>query len=127
MENKENNKLPPLTDVELNAIDEFSKKQVNKMNELTKGFKDFDLDKVINDLKIKKTSNDWYKELNDYLKSFNEKNHYTVYDPDGWDRSNFQFSWFEELITKEEFMRRTMFSTCLHNVDWNIITDWGKK
>ena len=128
MENKENNKLPPLTAAEEKAIYEFGQKQMKKMNEIGKHFANFDLDKAINDLKMeKKTSNDWNKELNDYLKSFNEKNHYTVYDPDGWNRSNFQFSWFEELITKEEFMKRTMSSTCLHNVNWDMIIDWSKK
>ncbi len=40
-----------------------------------------------------------------------------VYDPDGWDRMNFQFSWYEELITEEEYELRTMSSTCLHKVE----------
>lgn len=39
----------------------------------------------------------------------------TVLDPDGWDRQNFQFSWFEELITKEEFDNRLIISTCSRN------------
>jgi len=34
-------------------------------------------------------------------------------DPDGWDRKNFQFSFYEELITKEEFSKRLMVSTCM--------------
>jgi hypothetical protein len=34
-----------------------------------------------------------------------------VMDPDGWDRENWQFSWYEELITEEEFNRRLMEST----------------
>lgn len=34
-----------------------------------------------------------------------------VLDPDGWDRSNFRYSWFEEKITKEEFDKRLMKST----------------
>jgi hypothetical protein len=36
-----------------------------------------------------------------------------VYDPDGWDRQNYEFSWNVEQITREEFMRRAMMSTCL--------------
>lgn len=36
-----------------------------------------------------------------------------VLDPDGWDRKNYQFSWYEELITEEEYQRRLMMSTCL--------------
>lgn len=48
------------------------------------------------------TSEEWYKELNPP---------YTIIDPDGWDRSNYQFSYFEELITEKEFNRRLMYST----------------
>lgn len=34
-----------------------------------------------------------------------------ILDPDGWDRENFQFSFFEEMISEEEFKRRMMMST----------------
>ena len=34
-----------------------------------------------------------------------------ILDPDGWDRKNWQFSWFEEKITKEEFNKRVLRST----------------
>lgn len=34
-----------------------------------------------------------------------------VVDPDGWNRKNYQFSWNEELITKEEYDKRVSFST----------------
>ena len=34
-----------------------------------------------------------------------------ILDPDGWDRQNYQFSWHEELITREEFERRLVSST----------------
>lgn len=47
-----------------------------------------------------KTSEEWYKTALYILK-----------DPDGWDRKNFHYSWFEELITCEEFQRRLMLST----------------
>lgn len=50
-----------------------------------------------------KTSQEW-SELEPNLK---------ILDPDGWDRSNYQYSWFEELISKEEFDRRVMYSTCI--------------
>ncbi len=53
-----------------------------------------------------KTSQEWYdlipKELG-----------FIIYDPDGWDRTNYEFSFHEELITKEEFKMRTANSTCL--------------
>ena len=35
-----------------------------------------------------------------------------VMDPDGWDRQNYQFSWYEELITEEEYFVRVSTSTC---------------
>lgn len=34
-----------------------------------------------------------------------------VIDPDGWDRQNLQYSWFEEEITREEFVERMLPST----------------
>ena len=34
-----------------------------------------------------------------------------VYDPDGWDRTNYQYSWFDEPITFAEFKRRVFMST----------------
>jgi hypothetical protein len=34
-----------------------------------------------------------------------------ILDPDGWDRQNYQFSWFEEKITEKEFMRRALDSS----------------
>jgi hypothetical protein len=49
---------------------------------------------------IKKPSSEWIKEVG-----------YEVLDPDGWDRSNFQYSWYEENITHQEFQRRLMIST----------------
>jgi len=58
---------------------------------------------------IKKTSSEWIKETT-----------IIVYDPDGWDRENYQFSWFEELITKEEFDKRLMGSTVLSGFKKNL-------
>jgi alpha-amylase/alpha-mannosidase (GH57 family) len=39
--------------------------------------------------------------------------HVKILDPDGWDRKNYQYSWYEELITREEFEKRMMMSTCM--------------
>jgi len=50
-----------------------------------------------------KTSEEWQK-TSDVL----------VYDPDGWDRKNFQYSWHEELITKQEFENRVIRSTIMY-------------
>lgn len=41
------------------------------------------------------------------------KNGEVILDPDGWDRQNFHFSFFEEMISEEEFRRRMMFSTVI--------------
>ena len=51
---------------------------------------------------MNKTSKEW-QELYPEIK---------VLDPDGWDRNNFQYSWFEEKISFEEYNKRLMYSTC---------------
>jgi hypothetical protein len=40
---------------------------------------------------------------------------YKIIDADGWDRNNFNYSWFEELVTWKEFNNRVMASTCIFN------------
>jgi hypothetical protein len=49
---------------------------------------------------MRKTSEEWNKLYN-----------ITILDPDGWDRKNFYYSWYEEKITKDEFKRRVLEST----------------
>ena len=41
-----------------------------------------------------------------------QNKHILVLDPDGWDRTDYRKSWFEEEITEEEFDKRAMKSTC---------------
>jgi len=53
-----------------------------------------------------KTSQEWYDMIPKELG-------FMIYDPDGWDRTNYQYSFHEELISKEEFKKRLMHSTCL--------------
>lgn len=48
-----------------------------------------------------KTSEEWQKECTTI-----------IIDPDGWDRKNFDFSWKVEEITKAEFEKRMVISTC---------------
>lgn len=50
---------------------------------------------------FKRTSDEWQK----------IKTNITVLDPDGWDRINFQYSWYEELITESEYDKRVLPST----------------
>lgn len=47
-----------------------------------------------------------------------------VLDPDGWDRSRFQYSWYEEKISREEFERRLAFSTI---EGFNVSKIWKDK
>ena len=54
-------------------------------------------------MEIKKTSQQWQEEN---MKTI-------VLDPDGWDRTNYQYSWFEEEITLEEYNSRVFQSTCM--------------
>lgn len=59
---------------------------------------------------MKKTSEQWYNELP-------EDERPIIFDPDGWDRKNYKYSFYEEKITQEEFHLRVLMSTCLieHN------------
>jgi CRISPR/Cas system-associated protein Csx1 len=59
---------------------------------------------------IKKTSKEWYEELY-------PNREVIIMDPDGWDRSNWEFSWGEELIDKNEFAIRVMSSTCMYHIE----------
>ena len=68
----------------------------------------------INIVKEVKTSEEWQKQFG-----------CLVYDPDGWDRNNFDYSWFEEKISKQEFLMRFSYSTIL---DWGTLwEDFGFK
>ena len=49
---------------------------------------------------MKKVSSEWIKEKN-----------CEIVDPDGWDRTNYNYSFNKEKITYEEFERRLMLST----------------
>jgi len=52
----------------------------------------------------KKTSNEWasiHPDLKDNM----------IFNPDGWDRNNFHYSYFREEITLEEFNKRLSNST----------------
>jgi hypothetical protein len=49
-----------------------------------------------------KTSEEWQKECK-----------VEILDPDGWDRKNWDFSWYKEKISKEEFEIRMVSSTCI--------------
>jgi len=62
---------------------------------------------------MKKTSENWQKECL-----------MEVLDPDGWDRINYQYSWYEEEITRDEFEMRLMTSTVMGNPNQPI---WKKE
>lgn len=55
-----------------------------------------------------KSSEDWYKELY-------HNQEVIILDPDGWDRKNYDYSFKEEKIDKEEFERRLGLSTVMAN------------
>jgi len=54
----------------------------------------------------KKTSAEWYENLQKFYDI-------TIMDYDGWDRSNFDYSFYEELIFSDEFDRRLGLSTVI--------------
>jgi hypothetical protein len=67
-----------------------------------------------------KTSQQWYDEI--YPPDEKGKRALTIYDPDGWDRSNWEFSFEKEKITREEFHHRVMHSTCM--ADKKLMEQW---
>ena len=62
-----------------------------------------------------KTSEKWQSEIKDGT---------TVYDPDGWDRTNFQYSWYEEEITHAEYLNRKMRSSI---IGYGKVETYGNK
>jgi hypothetical protein len=61
---------------------------------------------------IKKSSEEWFKEL--------YEGRIEIMDPDGWDRYNFDYSWYDEKIDIIEFEKRLMVST-LRIMDESLI------
>jgi len=59
----------------------------------------------------RKTSEEWEKEIPERYKLI-------ILDPDGWDRTNYDYSFREELITKEEFDMRLSNSTISCTTDF---------
>lgn len=56
-----------------------------------------------------KTSNEWYQIVK-------EQFGIQLLDPDGWDRQNFQFSFFVDKIDSNEFINRLELSTLKFNI-----------
>ena len=86
-----------------------TRKIVLKMEHSTLSFtrnKGVSLEEFYKEVSEVKTSDQWNKE---------DDSGVIIMDPDGWDRSNYEYSYYEELITEEEYYRRKMFSTCLFN------------
>lgn len=54
---------------------------------------------------ILKTSAEWMSQY---------KDDFTIYDPDGWDRKNYEYSWFIEKIPFREFQSRVLRSTLVY-------------
>lgn len=62
-------------------------------------------------MKEKKTSKEWYETIRD--------SGLIILDPDGWDRENYQYSFNEEKITKEEFLNRLIRSTTGGRIEYD--------
>lgn len=58
---------------------------------------------------ILRSSDEWYELIDSDME---------IADPDGWDRGNMQYSWFEEKISLEEYTRRMLGSTLVPK-GWN--------
>ena len=59
---------------------------------------------------IKRSSKEWYE-------IFYPNKEIVILDPDGWDRSNWEYSWEKELIDEVEFKKRLLASTCMHHFE----------
>ena len=64
-------------------------------------------------LEGKKTSQEWQSLIKEVV----------VYDPDGWDRNNYEYSWEQEQITIQEFFMRVAESTCIYPEGFDIIRE----
>ncbi len=60
---------------------------------------------------IKKTSKEWELSVPAHYKLL-------ILDPDGWDKTNYEYSFNEELITKNEFMMRISNSTTICDLEF---------
>lgn len=49
--------------------------------------------------------------------------HPKVLDPDGWDRKNYEYSWYQETINIKEYARRVRHSTCMYKLGVNSLPD----
>jgi hypothetical protein len=54
-----------------------------------------------------KTSEQWHEKFSDTV----------ILDPDGWDRSNWDFSWYEERIDYQEYQSRLAASTVIYKTN----------
>lgn len=66
-----------------------------------------------------KTSEKWLVEIPSEYKV-------KITDPDGWDRSNFEYSFKAECINKKEFIKRLMYSSIICHVSF-WVSDWANK
>jgi|TARA_R110000822_G_scaffold82467_3_gene195093 hypothetical protein len=55
-----------------------------------------------------KTSEQWFTEM--------AEEGFIIMDPDGWDRTNYQYSFYEEKISHSEYLGRVIQSTCLRTI-----------
>jgi len=60
-----------------------------------------------------KTSKEWQSIVKEII----------VLDPDGWDRTNYEYSWEQEEISIQEYFRRVGDSTCSFPEGFDIIRD----
>ena len=67
-----------------------------------------------NNIEIKKTSIEWLMNIQNHIE-------FSILDPDGWDRENYQYSFYEERISKEEFLDR-LYKSTLDKCNGDLLT-----
>ena len=85
---------------ELDWIETFIKNYENLVN------KEYEENETV---EILRTSAEWIKENLPQLANI------TIRDNDGWDRDNFDYSYYKEKITLDEFLKRVFNSTLISN------------
>lgn len=77
--------------------------------------RDYELDNVVYWYPIAEPYEEPLKTSKDWLVEFEKFNKIEIIDYDGWDRTNFTFSFNEELITSNEFTKRLLLCTVKNN------------
>jgi hypothetical protein len=96
---------PSCEEVEIESNYKVKSSTIQKHKEGKAGYEYYDY-KIIIPKEEVKTSEEWQNLFPEAI----------VLNPDGWDRKNYHYSWYEEKITFTEYNRRLSQSTCKNSI-----------